>query len=75
MCVETSLAVCTAWQAQPIESRRAGTDGGSKPMTARFAGPSRATWRGGEGSITDRVTEDMQDSETHELRWSAYTGP
>ena len=32
-------------------------------------------WRGGEGSVTDRVLEDMQDSSTHELRWSAYTRP
>jgi RHS repeat-associated protein len=32
-------------------------------------------WRGGEGSITDRVTQDMQDSETGEMRWSAYTRP
>ena len=28
-----------------------------------------------EGSVTDRVLEDMQDSATHELRWSAYTRP
>ncbi len=32
-------------------------------------------WRGNEGSVTDRVTEDMVDSETHELRWSAYERP
>jgi len=32
-------------------------------------------WRGGEGSITDRVTHDMEDTETWETRWSAYTRP
>jgi len=32
-------------------------------------------WRGGEGSITDRVAEDMPDTEENTLRWSAYTRP
>jgi len=32
-------------------------------------------WRGSEGSITDRVTEDVQDSEDLDIRWSAYTRP
>jgi len=32
-------------------------------------------WRGGEGSITDRATHDMEDTETWETRWSAYTRP
>ena len=32
-------------------------------------------WRGSEGSITDRVAEDMPDTEENTLRWSAYTRP
>jgi len=48
-----------AWQAQPIERMQTGS----------------FNWRGGEGSITDRVTQDMQDTETWGLRWSAYTRP
>jgi len=32
-------------------------------------------WRGSEGSITDRVAEDMPDTEENTVRWSAYTRP
>lgn len=62
--------LCPDEPAQSVEWMQAG---GFNPVTDLR--PSRAGWRGGEGSVTDRALEDMQDSATHELRWSAYTRP